>query len=307
MQIDVNKFRQYYNSFYHTHLHIESTILHNKKKLLDELKDGRFCPAKIVKYCDEKCNNYTKISHYDENIIYHIYSQKLPKKKLAKIIQSYKQACCLCKYFGLSKNFNIHLVLAPHKRVFPAMKKLINVENINGGFTSVNGNDIYVFREEEFPKVILHELLHHSPVHSEAWTKYHTDKLKHTFKISPNTRLVANEAVVEVSATIIHCIFVSIAYKQPLEKIINTEVHYSIQQSNKFLTKQRQLPYGLWNEYTNSFCYIVFKTIMLINFSKLTNLTPEYITNFLIAYKDTIPKIKTDNNKSLRMMVTSNL
>ncbi len=307
MQIDVNKLRQYYNSFNHTHLHIESTTLHNKKKLIDELRDGRFCPETIVKYCDEKCDNYTKISHVDENIIYHIYSQKLPKTKLAKIIQSYKQACCLCKYFALSKNFNIHLVLAPHKRLFPAMKKLINVENINGGFTSVNGNDIYVFREEEFPKVILHEILHHSPVHSEVWTKYQTDQLKLAFKISPNMRLVCNEAVVEVFATVIHCIFISFVYKQPLKKIINTEVHYSIHQSNKFLAKQRQLPSGLWNEYTNSFCYIVFKTILLINFSKLTTLTPEYITKFLIANKYTIPVLKTDNNKSLRMMVTSNL
>lgn len=289
------------------HLHIESTTLHSKQKLIDELKDGRFCPATIVKYCKEKCNNYTKISHIDENIIYNIYSRNLSKKKLAKIKESYKQACCLCKYFGLSKNFNIHLVLAPHKRLFPSMKKLINVENINGGFTSVTGNDIYVFREEEFPKVILHELLHHSPVHSEVWTKYQMDELKHAFKILPNMRLVPNEAVIEVFATIINCIFVSLVYKQPLKKIINTEIHHSILQSNKFLTKQSQLPSGLWNEYTNSFCYIVFKTIMLINFSKLANITPEYITNFLIAYKDTIPKIKTDNNKSLRMMVTSNL
>lgn len=307
MQIDVNKFRQYYNAFNNINLNVKSLPLYNKQKLLDELRDGRFCPIAIVKYCDEKCNKYTKISCIDENIIYHIYSQNSPKKKLVKIKESYKQACCLCKYFGLSKNFNIHLVLAPHKRLFPAMKKLINVENINGGFTSVTGNDIYVFREEEFPKVILHELLHHSPVHSEEWTKYQTDKLKLAFKISPVMRLVPNEAVVEVFATIIHCIFVSIVYKQPLEKIINTEIHHSMLQSNKFLAKQRQLPSALWNEYTNSFCYIVFKTIMLINFSKLTNLTPEYITKFLIAYKDTIPELKTDNNKSLRMMVTSNL
>lgn len=307
MWIDVNKFWQYYNSFNDSNLQVKCLAIYNKQKLIDELKDGHFCPATIVKYFKEKCNNYTKISHIDQNIIYHIYSQNLSKKKLAKIKESYKQACCLCKYFGLSKNFNIYLVLAPHKRLFPAMKKLINVENINGGFTSVTGNDIYVFREEEFPKVILHELLHHSPVHSEAWTKYQTDELKHAFKISTNMRLVPNEAVVEVFATIIHCVFISIAYKQPLEKIINTEIHHSILQSNKFWAKQRQLPSGLWNEYTNSFCYIVFKTIMLINFSKLTNLTPEYITKFLIVYKDTIPKIKTDNNKSLRMMVTSNL
>jgi hypothetical protein len=281
--------------------------MYNKQKLIDELYDGRFCPTSIIKYCKEKCNNYTQISHFNENIIYHIYSQNLSKKKLVKIKESYKQACCLCKYFGLSKNFNIHLVLAPHKRLFPAMKKLINVENINGGFTSVNGNNIYVFREEEFPKVILHELLHHSPVHSEAWTKYQTDELKLAFDISPNMRLIPNEAVVEVFATIIHCIFVSIVIKQPFKKIINTEIHHSVLQSNKFLAKQGQLPSGLWNEYTNSFCYIVFKTIMLMNFSKLANITPEYITYFLIAYKDTIPKLKTDNNKSLRMMVTSNL
>ena len=34
-------------------------------------------------------------------------------------------------------------------------------ENINSGFTYVNRNDIYIFRKEEFPKVILHELIHH--------------------------------------------------------------------------------------------------------------------------------------------------
>ena len=55
-----------------------------------------------------------------------------------------------------------------------------------------------------------------------------------------------------------------------------------------------------WFETTNTYCYVIFKTILLKNMSKLTQYTypynPEYITMFLIKHKDTI-KNKVKNKE----------
>ena len=84
------------------------------------------------------------------------------------------------------------------------------------------------------------------------------------------------------------------------------EVDFSLYQCHKILDKQGNTP---WYETTNAYCYIIFKTILLKNMTKLSEYTypynPEYIKEFLIKYKDSIKK-KANKNKDFYDNMISN-
>lgn len=314
MQIDIKRLHKYCKQYdtYTVDMFYEQIIEpknNNFVKVYKELQECRFCPPVIKQFFNDKCTKYLRLSQVLSPITFHIYYDALDVP-LAKIIKSYKETNCLVKYFNMTKSFNIYIVMAPYKRFFPAKKNMINVEHINGGFTSILGNDIFIFRSEEFSKVILHEVLHHCPiVHSEMWTNENIISLKKEFNINKSMQLIPNESVVELWATLMHCAFLSFSYDMHFSDILNVEKQFSIMQYNKIIKKQQYASDKIWNEYTNAYCYIVFKTIMLFNLHKLDllKLKPEYVTTFLIDNKNTIPKVTINKTKSLRMMCTSDL
>lgn len=281
------------------------------KTILQELRSCRFCPLNIVAYT-ERC---THILHLKlSNIIYYIYYQNTCHvPPMSTIIKSIKNNVAMTRFFGMSNIYNVHIIASPYKRFFPAAKStLISVENINGGYTDTNTNNIYILRSEEFSKVILHEILHHCKrVHNvEEWTSNQISRLKYEFNIDKDCSLIPNEAVVELWANIMHCLFLSFYYKISYKVLLSKELEYSLIQSSKILEKQKKLFTGKWNEYTNAYCYIIFKCILLKNMDKLDRnsmLKPDYITEFLIKNKESIMNyiIPANTNRSLKICKTS--
>lgn len=276
--------------------------------LLKKHFNSVFCPDIVKKYI-MLCDNIISINSHD--VTFYIYYQKSTNVIMTKILISLKQAIVTKRFFNVDKSLNIHIVLAPYKRYMPSNHKHVCACNINGGFTYPLGNSIYVVREEEYTKVMIHEILHHSKeIHNNGFMEKHLNKLKKIFNIAQETVLVPNEAVVELWATIANCAFLSFEYNQSFKKLINMETEFSMHQSHKILKKQGKEP---WFEKTNSYCYIIFKTILLKNISKLSGYTypydPEYITEFLIEHKNSVKnKVKNSDffdkirsKKSLRM------
>lgn len=271
--------------------------------------DSVFCPKKVKKYITY-CENVIVIS--SSEVTFHVYFQKVTNVSMTKLLLSLKQAIVTKRFFNVGKHINIHIVLSPYKRYMPSTKKEHVCEcHINGGFTYPAGNDIYVVREEEYTKVMIHEILHHCrEIHNNGFSERQLNDLKRVFNIAKETVLVPNEAVVEFWATITNCAYLSFEYNQSFERLINTEKGFSMHQSKKILEKQGDIP---WYETTNAYCYVIFKTILLKNMSKLSGYTypydPEYVTEFLIRHKNSV-KNKVSNadfydkimtKKSLRM------
>lgn len=271
--------------------------------------DSVFCPKKVKEYIIG-CDNMTVIK--SDEVTFYIYFQKTAKVTITKLLLSVKQAIVTKRFFNIDKNLNIHVVLSPYKRFIPSGKAHICECHINGGFTYPNGNHIYVVREEEYTKVMIHEILHHcNEIHNNGFVDRQLNELKKEFNIAKETILIPNEAVIEFWAILTNCAFLSFEYNQSFDSFMKTEIDFSLRQCRKILDKQGNTP---WYETTNAYCYIIFKTILLKNISKLTEYTypynPEYIKEFLIKYKNTVKNKASKNrdfydkilsNKSLRM------
>ena len=127
-----------------------------------------------------------------------------------------------------NKQMTIHLIPSPAKKIFKE-DGIMTSENINSGFTYVNRNDIYIFRKEEFPKVVLHELIHHDlNIHQDEFNEKNKRLLKEHFNICDDTTLILNETIIELWATILQLAFVSVDYNIDYRRLFKMEVIYSL-------------------------------------------------------------------------------
>ena len=255
------------------------------------------------KYLD-KCNHCYHITYKEINM-YIIMRNKITNKQMFQIFKNLYRVYLISKIYNISKwnkyIFNYYIIMNPQKRCMPSKKDdLIDVKNINGGFTYIHKNDIYIIRKEDYEKVIIHELLHHNIlIHKTDWEKENIKRLKEHFNIHNNTLLIPNEAIIETFACILNTIFYSIETGSSLQDNLKKDQEHSICLAKKILDKQQG---NKWQEKTHSYCYIVFKTILFVYFNKFLKIykynNDTGITDFLIKYSHNIyNRIKRINNK----------
>jgi predicted acylesterase/phospholipase RssA len=270
--------------------------------------DSKYVFSKIITYI-KNCKKYIIISY--NNIRFHIFYIKDNDIIIQHLIKSIMRAYTLTKINNYSHiTFNIYILMSHYKRFIPK-KGIINTEHINGGFTSLTNDlnrQIFISRKEEYSKVILHEIIHHfKDINNENWDSGNILKLKKHFKISSTTNLNPNEAFVELWATIYHILFISYEYKINYKLLLKKEINNSLSQSYKLLLFNKN---AYWQEKTNSYCYIIFKTILLYNFNKLSKIYAfpydiSSMTKFLIKYSKLPSYCDNIKNNSLRMMILS--
>ena len=164
-----------------------------------------------------------------------------------------------------NKQMTIHLIPSPAKKIFKE-DGIMTSENINSGFTYVNRNDIYIFRKEEFPKVVLHELIHHDlNIHQDEFNEKNKRLLKEHFNICDDTTLILNETIIELWATILQLAFVSVDYNIDYRRLFKMEVIYSLYKCHQIFKIQKG---DKWKDRCNIYSYIIFKTILLINLNE---------------------------------------
>jgi len=195
------------------------------------------------------------------------------------------------------KIITIHLIYSDVQKKFNSNNEPLTFKNVNSGFTFLNKNDIYIFRREEFPKVIIHEILHHdNKIHSDDFKDNNRDLLLNYFNISNKAKLIFNEAIIEFWATIIHLSFVAIEYKIKFQQLLRIEIQYSLYKCFQILNLQSKMLNKIWNDNSNIFAYIIFKTILLYNINELYKIykypnkyDDTLLTNFIIKYSK-LPK-----------------
>lgn len=253
-----------------------------------------------------KCKKQTIINISKYDLTMNLYYHKDLRINLSQLILTIKRIIITRTFFNINGPMVIHFICSPYKRYFP-QKGIISSKHINGGFTDITKNEIFVTRVEEYSKVLIHEVLHHCHYIHGYFSQNNIQKLKQTFNISEKTILLPNEAVVEFWATILTIKFISFETKIPFKLLYDLELHHSICQSARIVQKQGNKE---WDEKTNSYCYIVFKTILLAHVAEfLKNYTfpydDTYITDFIINYKNKTKLPSIETQKSLRMMMLS--
>jgi hypothetical protein len=238
--------------------------------------------------------------------------QYIPELLLKRLV---KRLYTLIKYYAMNQKLVIWLLPLEVNRVFPAHNKDVTPLSINGGFTFPAGNEIFIYRLEDFPKVCLHELLHHSPIDNHLnWTDEQMNTLKELFNISNDTLLLPNEAIVETWATIYQLAFISIEYDIPFKDLYNFELLWAMQQSKRLLIHQNGEE---WSETSNSYSYIIIKGIFLYNMNEfiLVNMNAtdkllEFIKQRTRKYLENIKNIKikkTVKKASMRISILGDL
>jgi len=252
-----------------------------------EFFKGAYKIQEIIDYIDE----ITDVYHYQyENLIIDVYYRKTKDKLDKKKIQRVLRRCH--KIANQKKVFNIKLFLSPAKKVIET-RKILTAANANSGFTFPARNEIYIFREEEYPKVLLHELIHHIElVDNQNYKESNKMALRQHFNITDDTILILNETIVELWALLLHISFVSCEYKLDFKELFDIELKYSMFKTYQILKLKDKNK--KWCDYCNIYSYIVFKTIILMNIHEFLNKINAYpyddtkVTKFIIQKSSSI-------------------
>lgn len=226
-----------------------------------------------------------KLIYSSEDILFSIKLFSITKKKklINLVIKIINRLNLIHKDFKEKYNINIT------KKCFiiydcPNKKYMIdNKYYINGGFTNILSNNIFIYRFSELPKVILHEYIHHALIYKLSDQIYYNDPLHRYIRIN------YNEAIVEFLATIYQCKFTN--------TLIKDEIKY-----NKKIAEY-VLGIELLNK-TNIYSYIIIKYILMINYENIIKniLNHEYIYNYIDNYK---LKLKPKKTKKKEFMFVS--
>lgn len=226
--------------------------------------------------------------------LYVIYKRNID---IAFIKESLKRCEIIIDLYSIKKHFKMYLIYSTMKKSLPK-KGILTSKNINSAYTYINNHNIFIVRKEEHEKVMVHEILHHvKNIQNDNWSNKNIADLKKHFNISKDCYLVPNEAIIELWAIIYNSIFVSLYNKTSLKKLLKEEIDHSIRNSKTILELQATYKDGIWNEKSNLYCYIVFKTILLHDLNKLFKIyTYPYDTNIITKYI-------IDNSKFLKKSV----
>jgi hypothetical protein len=219
---------------------------------------GKFNIPDVLSYIDEI--DSFKVLKY-KNLILKIYYKSTDNLDFNFIKRVLRRGAYILK----KKQIIIHLIPSPAKKLLKT-DGIMTSENINSGFTYIKRNEIYIFRREEFPKVILHELIHHDHnIHHDEFKKENEILLRNHFKLTDETTLILNEAMIELWASLYQLAFVSIDYKIEFKKLYEMEMKYNLYKCHQILNIQKD---NYWDDRCNIYSYIIFKTILFLNLNE---------------------------------------
>lgn len=193
--------------------------------------------------------------------------------------------------------------------------KFLSSKNVNSGLSYMN-NNIYIYREEEAYKVLIHELIHALDFFSfeNNIISYNIGNISYP--------IIIDEAITELIAQFLHCLFYiynknlldKFKYLYYLENIFNWYntvkifKFYGIKQFDIDEIKEK------FNQSSNIYSYYILKSLFCLDFYKFIHILIDYNYNNIVEniknILNNIPynfinyiinKTKYKNNSSLRM------
>lgn len=273
-------------------------------KFNDKIKDlinGSFVYKDgIIMNLDKKPDEY--IIEWDGNYIYiktteaFMINFKKRIKVLINMIEYIKS-----KNNNISKKIRIYLILLDLEKNLPNNNEIIKAKHANTGYTDHSKNIIFIWRHEEFEKVLLHEVIHFF----ELDCSDDIIKINKIIINGPSERYY--EALTDYYAICYHLIYISILTNIKLKGLLEIELAFMKNQAN-VLNKYYNLKNWtinnniIINQDTSAFSYYIVKYLlfeyMLYN---NTNIMNNYYEILNIILNKGFKTSKFINVKSLRM------
>ena len=177
-----------------------------------------------------------------------------------------------------SKRLSVYILYAPDKKKLPKIRyQTLDVIHCNTAFTysCITSNEIVIFRQEEWFKVLIHETIHAFGLDFGHTQFSDIQNLFSGLVHCDNVR--SNEAFTETWAIMIHCVFKAFLEKKEIKTIdeyIQIEQRWSIQQCNKVLYHYGITYKGLIHgtdkfhyheSHSSPFSYYILKCVLLIH------------------------------------------
>ena len=287
-----------------------------KKSSNKPILNNNFISKKIFKEIPKYNNQYViKLPHITIYLFVKNLTNKI-KTDLQKIINRFY---CIIKYLNINDNFELNYIPTKFTKKLPNKFKILGENEINSGVSYVDLNKIYIFREEEFLKVFIHELFH-----CIDFDRFLFDK-KCNKKMNIEQNHNCNEAYNELGAMIYDCCFRSIENKKiDLIDLIEKNRLYTIYQIKQILQYYNFNNFDFSKEFkenTSVYSYFILKGIYLYHLDNLLKIESNYLFNinrdkFMIFHDNSINNIKFydymnniltnykyDKNTSLKMTI----
>ncbi len=297
-------------------------ILTDNNRINKYIKKGKLPNSDLLNstYVSEKCRIYI-----NKNTDYIQINTKIYDKKVTIYYTTFKNIDDIGKYNKMINNIlillhllisyssnssgslTIYLYLTPIKKILPKTSiTILNQDNVNTAVTTACDphGSILLYREEEWFKVLIHEL-HHLLCLDFSGLEYKGLKnaVSKLFNIKSEYNIA--ETYSEFWATIINCIFCSYNILDDIcdektfllycEFFIEFERIFSLFQTIKILdfmglnykelisrnTDDINLRYTLYREKTNVFCYYILKSVLLYNYDDFLLFCKNNNTNIL--------------------------
>ena len=276
------------------------------KQLIEEIGDSKYTLEGIKEFL-YRCKRRTRFSM--NCITIDVLCNRISKKLLEQITRSLYRLNTICRIFeitGNNKTYPIILVPLNEPRKKPKERgDIIEPKHVNGGYTYINNGNIYIYRLEEWPKVVLHEMLHNVPkLQTISWSNNTIKQLYDVFNIDTlgcpdncNTVLEPTEAVIEAWAIFLHTVFLSIEIQNSdFYELMEDEIKWNKQHTEWIQSKQEIYKNKKWNETTHMFSYIVLRGIILQHLNSFLKLSIPYNENDLSHFWIKNKHIKRDKN-----------
>lgn len=238
---------------------------HERSVWRSELSNSKFTIPEVLTTL-ENCHYVYDITIGNVRVVYAVEKKESPLRVRMKLLRSTKRLVKLSQHLQI-KPLSFVIIPCTAKRYWPHPGNIVTSHNINGGFTYKLGDIVYIYREEEYPKVMLHEAIHHTHLDPSPSELEGVESLfRNTFNIATNMKLLPGEGIVEAFAVYYQCNFIATETNIPFDSIWTRELKYMKKQAETIINKSKERP---WFETTNSFAYIVVKWICCSNIIEL--------------------------------------
>lgn len=207
---------------------------------------------------------------WELSVAHHIHATYVCLPNAAALWHRFKFERAVARVVALMESFGptstttpLSYVIIPTAavRTWPAPGAPVDAAHINGAFTyrgPAHNGLVMVHRYEEYPKVMLHEALHHTRLDPMGGAR--------TFSVGNIAikNVLWSEAVVEAFADVYHTCFVAadgMGTKVKAEALLEQERDHANHMAACVLERIRSK--GAWPETTNAFAYIVLRHLVL--------------------------------------------
>jgi hypothetical protein len=154
---------------------------------------------------------------------------------------------------------DIYLVLSDLVKIFPENNKTIGIKNANTGYTDHQKKIIFIWRYEEYIKVLFHEAIHFFALDKHD---HHVDNIADID--GPH---IYNEAITDVLGIYYHLIFLSLITKVKIKTLLELELSFI---RNQAMTLNDHFGLGNWKgkpkkvikQSTAAFSYYILKYLI---------------------------------------------